>query len=154
MATADIVIIGGGITVRHGKVQFVQTPQETIHTNIVINATGAYSSLLARLVGIGDLPVYPVRRQLYLTEPCIALPDDVSMTVDLSTGFHFRRRGDRILLTAPLPFDEAKLRNSQLPLTVNLIIKWLMRTLCGKAHRDEEPADGANQNSLAHTFVV
>jgi len=106
-----------GITVTHGKVQFVQTPQETIHTNIVINATGAYSSLLARLVGIDDLPVYPVRRQLYLTEPCTALSDDVPMMVDLSTGFHFRRREDRILLTAPLPFDEAKLRNSQLPLT-------------------------------------
>ena len=30
----------------------------------------------------------------------------------------------------------------------------LMRTLCGKAPLDEEPADGANQNSPFHTFVV
>jgi len=106
-----------GITVAHGKVQSVQTPQEIIHTNIVINATGAYSSLIARLAGIADLPVYPIRRQLYLTEPCAELPADVPMMVDLSTGFHFRHRDDHILLTSPLPFDEAKLRNSQLPLT-------------------------------------
>ncbi len=106
-----------GISVKQGKIQAVQTAQETIYTHIVINATGAYAALMARLVGIVDLPVYPVRRQLYLTEPCADIPADIPMTVDLSTGFHFRRRADRIILTAPLPFDEAKLRHSQLPLT-------------------------------------
>ncbi|GAC1617642.1 MAG: FAD-binding oxidoreductase [Ktedonobacteraceae bacterium] len=106
-----------GIAVEHGKVQSVQMSQETVYTHMVINATGAYSSLLARLVGIVDLPVYPIRRQLYLTEPYADLPNDVPMTVDLSTGFHFRRRADRVLVTSPLPFDEAKLRHSQLPLT-------------------------------------
>ncbi len=106
-----------GITVEHGKVQAVQTAQETIHTHIVINATGAYAALIARLAGIVDLPVYPVRRQLYLTEPYTGMPDTVPMVVDLSTGFHFRRRADRLLVTSPLPFDEEKLRNQQLPLT-------------------------------------
>ncbi len=104
-----------GITVEHGKVQAVQTPQATIHTNVVINATGAYAALIARLVGIVDLPIYPVRRQLYLTEPYAGLPNNVPMVVDLSTGFHFRRRADRVLVTSPLPFDEAKLREKQLP---------------------------------------
>ncbi len=106
-----------GITVEHGTVQAVQTPQETIHTHMIINATGAYAALTARLAGIVDLPVYPVRRQLYLTEPCTDMPDNVPMIVDLSTGFHFRRRADCLLITSPLPFDEEKLRNMQLPLT-------------------------------------
>ena len=108
-----------GITVEHEKVQAVQTPQETIHTHMVINATGAYAALTARLAGIVDLPVYPVRRQIYMTEPCITMPDNVPMVVDLSTGFHFRRRADHLLVTSPLPFDEEKLRNQQLPLTAD-----------------------------------
>ncbi len=105
-----------GISVEHGKVQAVQTPRETISAEVVINATGAYAALTARLAGIVDLPVYPVRRQLYLTEPNGALPDALPMVVDLSTGFHFRRRGDRLLLTAPLPFDEQGLHNQRLSL--------------------------------------
>ncbi len=106
-----------GITVEHGQVQAVLTSQEVFKTHVVINATGAYASLLARMVGIVDLPVYPIRRQLYLTEPYIDMPDDVPMVVDLSTGLHFRRRDDRVIVTSPLPFDEEKLRNGQLPLT-------------------------------------
>ena len=105
------------ITVEHGKVQAVQMPQETIRTGIVINATGAYAALTARLVGIENFPVFPVRRQLYLTEPYTNMPDNVPMVVDLDTGFHFRRRANRVLITLPLPFDEEKLRNQQLPLT-------------------------------------
>jgi sarcosine oxidase subunit beta len=105
------------ILVEHSTVQAVQTLRETIHTHVVVNAAGAYAALVARLAGIVDLPVYPVRRQLYLTEPYADMSENVPMVVDLSTGFHFRRRADRLLITSPLPFDEEKLRNQQLPLT-------------------------------------
>jgi sarcosine oxidase subunit beta len=106
-----------GITVEHGKVQAVRTPRETFHTHTVINATGAYAALTARLADIVDLPIYPVRRQIYMTEPCTAMPENVPMVVDLSTGFHFRRRNNHLLITSPLPFDEEKLRQQQLSLS-------------------------------------
>ncbi len=102
-----------GITVNHGKVQSVQTSQETIATHLVINATGAYAALVARLAGIEDLPVRPLRRQLYLTGPYANLPQDVPMTVDLGTGFHFRRRGEGIVLTMPLPTTLEEERQNQ-----------------------------------------
>ena len=104
-----------GISVEHGRVQAVQTPQGSIQTPLVVNATGAYSALVARLAGISDLPVYPLRRQLYLTEPFADLPDDVPMVVDLQTGFHFRRREERVVLTMPLAIspDEER-RNHRL----------------------------------------
>lgn len=92
-----------GITITSGRVQAVQTPRETIQTPLIVNATGAHSAFVARLAGITDFPVYPLRRQLYLTEPFGGLPDDIPMVVDLSTGFHFRRRDERIVLTMPLP---------------------------------------------------
>ena len=92
-----------GISVEHGQVQGVQTPQETISTPLVINAAGASAALVAHLVGIPDLPVRPLRRQLVLTEPFADLPEDVPMTVDLTTGFHFRRRNRGVILALPLP---------------------------------------------------
>jgi sarcosine oxidase subunit beta len=95
-----------GITVEHGRVQAVHTAQEIIATTVVINAAGAYATFIAQYAGINDFPVRPLRRQLYLTKPFLDLPQDVPMTVDLSTGFHFRRRGERVVLTMPLPISE------------------------------------------------
>ncbi|HZO70907.1 MAG TPA: FAD-dependent oxidoreductase [Ktedonobacteraceae bacterium] len=104
-----------GITMTSGRVQAVQTPQETIQTPLIVNATGPFSAFVSRLAGITDFPVYPLRRQLYLTEPFSGLPDDVPMVVDLSTGFHFRRRDERIILTMPLPVSaEEEERNRNL----------------------------------------
>jgi sarcosine oxidase subunit beta len=102
-----------GITVEHDRVQSVQTPQETIATSLVINATGAYAALVARLVGIKDMPVRPLRRQVYLTAPFADLPQEVPMTVDLSTGFHFRRRGEGIVLTMPRPTTREEEQQNQ-----------------------------------------
>ena len=45
-----------------------------------------------------DLPVVPLRRQLVPTEPFDQLPQRFPMVIDMSTGFHFRREGRRILL--------------------------------------------------------
>ncbi len=91
-----------GIKVRQGRVQSVETSQGSIATPMVINATGAYAALVARLVGITDLPVWPLKRQLYQTEAFEDLPQDVPMVVDLHTGFHFRRRDDGVVLALPL----------------------------------------------------
>lgn len=114
-----------GITLEHGKVRAVQTPTETIATPLVINATGASAALTARLVGIHDLPVRPLRRQLFLTEPFADLPLDVPMVIDARTGFHFRRRGESVVVTMPLPESaeevalSARLAPEAFALTVN-----------------------------------
>lgn len=91
------------ITVEHGKVQGVRTIHEVIATPLVINAAGAYAALIARLAGIPDLPVRPLRRQACLTEPIPGVPDTIPMTVDLDTSFHFRPRNHGIALALPLP---------------------------------------------------
>lgn len=114
-----------GIVVERGRVQAIQTPQETINTPVVINATGAYAAFIAQMAGIDDLPVRPLRRQLYLTEPFEDLPYDVPMTVDMQTGFHFRRRNGTVVFTMPLPTSEqeeqlnAALHPSAFELSVN-----------------------------------
>ena len=103
------------INVLQNRVESVSTPAETIATPLVVNATGAYASLVARLAGIPDLPVWPLKRQLYQTEAFDDLPQDVPMVVDAETGFHFRRRDDGVLLAMPLPVStEQDARNRRL----------------------------------------
>jgi sarcosine oxidase subunit beta len=101
------------IIVEHGRVQAVRIPQETISTPLVINATGVYAPFIARLAGINNLPVRPLRRQLLLTEPFADLPEDVPMVVDLVTSFHFRRRDGGVVFALPLPPEPEEERLNQ-----------------------------------------
>lgn len=95
------------------RVTGVSTPQGEIAAPLVVNATGAYAALTARLAGITDLPVWPLKRQLYQTEDFADLPRDVPMVVDLSTGFHFRRRDGGVTLTMPLPVSEFQMARNR-----------------------------------------
>jgi sarcosine oxidase subunit beta len=105
------------VIVEHGRVQALRIPQETISTPLVINATGVYAPFIARLAGINDLPVRPLRRQLLLTEPFADLPEDVPMVVDLVTSFHFRRRDGGVVFALPLPpqAEEERLNQALAP---------------------------------------
>jgi sarcosine oxidase subunit beta len=101
------------IHVRYGRVEGVSTGQEQIAAPVVVNATGAYAALTARLAGIMDLPVWPLKRQLYQTEDFDDLPLNVPMVVDASSGFHFRRRAGGVTLTMPLPVDALQLERNR-----------------------------------------
>ena len=86
-----------GIDVEQGRVTGVQTTRGHVSTNVLVNAAGAWASGVARMAG-EELPVEPLRRQLVPTEPFDGLPARFPMVIDMSTGFHFRREGLRILL--------------------------------------------------------
>ena len=101
------------IHVRHNKVEGVSTDYERIAASIVVNATGAYAALTARLAGLANLPVWPIKRQLYQTEAFDDLPQDVPMVVDVSTGFHFRRRDSGVTLTMPLPVSTVQVERNR-----------------------------------------
>jgi sarcosine oxidase subunit beta len=86
-----------GIDVEDGVVKGVSTTRGPVATRAVVVAAGAWASEVARLAGC-ELPVKPLRRQLVPTEPFDKLPARFPMVIDMSTGFHFRREGRRILL--------------------------------------------------------
>ncbi|PYS93719.1 MAG: FAD-binding oxidoreductase [Acidobacteria bacterium] len=86
-----------GIDVEGGQVTGVETTRGRIATRTVVNAAGAWAAEVARMAG-ASLPVEPLRRQLVPTEPFAQLPERFPMVIDMSTGFHFRREGLRILL--------------------------------------------------------
>jgi sarcosine oxidase subunit beta len=75
-----------------------------VESDLVVIACGARSAEVASRFGL-DLPVRPLCRQLLLTTPLAGLWERLPMTIEAESGFHFRRRGDRLALamTDPKP---------------------------------------------------
>ena len=69
----------------------------TVDGDVLVIACGAHSAEVAAARDV-DLPVRPLCRQLLETGRIEALPADLPMTIEEETGFHFRRRRDRLVL--------------------------------------------------------
>jgi sarcosine oxidase, subunit beta len=85
------------------------TRVEDVEADTVVIACGAWSAAVGRSFGV-ELPVRPLVRQLLLTTAIEGVPDDLPMVIEAESGFHFRRREDRLVLamTDPNPrWDEA-----------------------------------------------
>jgi sarcosine oxidase subunit beta len=88
------------VLVEHGRVQGVRTPQGTIATRTVLNAAGPYAAVVGRMVGI-DIPVKPLRRQVFISGPVPELPDAIPQVIDLAYGTTYRREGAGCMLYGP-----------------------------------------------------
>jgi sarcosine oxidase, subunit beta len=80
-----------------------------VEGDVLVIACGPHSAVVASARGV-ELPVRPLCRQLLRTGP-LDLPQELPMIVEAETGFHFRRRGDRLVLAMVDPelrwgFDE------------------------------------------------
>ena len=78
-------------------VSAVHSTQGTISTRIVVNAAGAWSAGIAKMVGL-DLPIEPLRRMLVPTEPFDKIAHSAPMVIDMGSGFHFRPEGLGLLM--------------------------------------------------------
>jgi glycine/D-amino acid oxidase-like deaminating enzyme len=76
------------------------TAAEELDADVVVVSCGARSAEVGAALGV-ELPVRPLARQLLLTTPLTGLPERLPMTVESETGFHFRRRGDSLVLAMP-----------------------------------------------------
>jgi sarcosine oxidase subunit beta len=75
---------------------------QELDRDVLVIACGPWSPELAATVGV-DLPIRPLCRQVLETSPLAGLPDDLPMVIEVETGFHFRRREDRLLLAMSDP---------------------------------------------------
>jgi sarcosine oxidase subunit beta len=80
----------------NGVIAAVVTPRGTVRTSCVINAAGPWAAQIGAMVGV-DLPVAPVSRPIWYTEPMPSRPSTVPMTIDFSTGFYFHSEGEGLL---------------------------------------------------------
>ena len=81
-----------------GTVIGVATDRALYPTRQVVNAAGPWAAEIARLAGIPDLPVQPVKRQVAVTNPFDLLPAHLPMIIDAGSGFHTRMKDGRALL--------------------------------------------------------
>jgi sarcosine oxidase subunit beta len=81
-----------GVEVREG------TDARSVPHDVMVVACGAASAELWP-----ELPVRPLCRQLVDVGPVGGLPADLPMVVEEETGFHFRRRADKLRLAMPEP---------------------------------------------------
>ena len=97
-----------------GKVKSVKTNKGEIECEKIVLCTGARAKSLAGTVGI-ELPVEPQKRQIVWAKSAANLPENLPMTIDLETGFHFRPARDfvnpretknEILFAYPDPDEE------------------------------------------------
>jgi sarcosine oxidase subunit beta len=78
------------------------TPAEELDRDVLVIACGPWSPQLAEMVGV-ELPIRPLCRQLLRTTALPDLPDDLPMVIEEETGFHFRRRDDRLVVAMTDP---------------------------------------------------
>lgn len=86
-----------GMRVQNGRVVGVQTDAGEVGAGAVVNAAGPWAGKVAAMAGV-DIPVYPLRRQVALTEPFAGLPECMPLTIFVEAEFHLRVRDGRVLL--------------------------------------------------------
>jgi sarcosine oxidase subunit beta len=79
-----------------------QTPAEELDCDVLVIACGPWSPELAARHGV-ELPIRPLCRQLLETSRLPGLPDELPMVIEAESGFHFRRRADRLVLAMADP---------------------------------------------------
>lgn len=86
---------GEEVTGREGRA--VRTPSGTFGGEQVVIAAGAYSGRLGERFGL-EVPVKPVRRQCFVTEPMPEFPHPVPMTIDFTTGVYMHSESGGLLI--------------------------------------------------------
>ncbi len=86
-----------GIAVDGGKIQSVKTSQGDVQTHIVLNAAGPWSAVVGKMAGV-DIPVEPVRRQMFTTTPLPDVPPDFPFVLDFAQSLYFHRDGQGLLI--------------------------------------------------------
>ena len=93
-----------GISLVRGKIQGVKTRDEEVSTPLVINAGGPYAASIGKMVGV-EMPVKPLRRQIFITAPFHLVDSPIPLTIDFRRGWYFRQEGEGLLLSGPLDLE-------------------------------------------------
>lgn len=90
-----------GILLEKGKIEGVRTKLGDIAAPIVVNAGGPFASLIGEMAGV-EIPVKPLRRQVFVSSPFHLTDQIVPLTIDFHRGWYFRQETDGFLLSVRL----------------------------------------------------
>lgn len=86
-----------GINVSSGEVRAVQTNLGEIQTRMVLNAAGPWAGLIGQMADV-SLPIVPLRRQMFTTNPLPEVPPDFPFVIDFAKSLYFHREGEGLLI--------------------------------------------------------
>jgi sarcosine oxidase subunit beta len=86
-----------GLVVERGAVTGVTTSQGDLSAAMTVNAAGPYAAEVAGWAGV-SLPVVPLRRHCFTTEPLSFVHDRLPMIVDMASGVYMHRESGGMLL--------------------------------------------------------
>src|SRR5438128_754396 len=70
---------------------------DEIGARTVVNAAGPWAAEVAKLASI-ELPIQPLRRHIFVTEPVPGLDEDFPLTIEFATGLYGHRESGGVLL--------------------------------------------------------
>jgi sarcosine oxidase subunit beta len=86
-----------GIRLKGDKVESVDTSLGQIHTRLVLLAAGPWSAQIGQMAGL-QIPILPIRRQIFTTTPLPELPVDFPFVIDFAQSLYFHREGEGLLV--------------------------------------------------------
>lgn len=86
-----------GIPVKDGRVTGLVTSGGIVAASKVVCAAGAWSGKAGKMAGV-PIPIEPVRRHCFVTEPLPDLPHPIPMTIDYTTGIYIHSESGGVLV--------------------------------------------------------
>ena len=94
-----------GIRVGNDEVTGVETSQGFVETRMVLNAAGPWSGLIGQMAGV-EIPVLPIRRQIFTTSSLKEIPANFPFVIDFGQSLYFHRSGEGLLIGMSNPGQE------------------------------------------------
>lgn len=94
------------IRIEGGRVQGVETTRGPVTAPVVVNVAGPWAAQVAKMAGF-DLPVEPIRRQVFVTAAFDTIQKPVPMILDIEPAFYFRGEGPGVLMGMSDPDEPA-----------------------------------------------
>jgi sarcosine oxidase subunit beta len=86
-----------GIRLSGENIEEVQTSLGGVKTRMILNTAGPWASPICKMAGI-NLPVIPLRRQMFTTSPLKEVPADFPFVIDFAKSLYFHREGEGLLI--------------------------------------------------------
>ena len=86
-----------GVSLRGENIEEVQTTIGAVKTRIILNAAGPWAGQIGQMAGV-QLPVIPIRRQMFTTSPLKEVRDDFPFVIDFARSLYFHREGEGLLI--------------------------------------------------------
>lgn len=93
-----------GITRQGDRVTAVRTADGEIACGTVVNAAGAWAAEVGAFAGV-DLPIRPLRRQIFVTDAVPGLDRDFPLTIEFASSLYFHRESGGVLMGMADPTD-------------------------------------------------